>query len=34
MLIDTQDAIRLWRDVATEHGDPIPEPQGRKVMAG
>ena len=32
-LLNAQDAIRLWLDVAAEHGDPIPEPQGRKVMA-
>jgi predicted RNase H-like HicB family nuclease len=31
-LNNAQDAIRLWLDTAEEHGDPIPEPQGRKVM--
>lgn len=31
-LNNAQDAIRLWLDVAVEHGDPIPEPRGRKVM--
>ncbi len=31
-LNNAQDAIQHWRDTAREHGDTIPEPQGRKVM--
>ena len=25
-------AIELWIDTATEFGDPIPEPKGRRLM--
>jgi predicted RNase H-like HicB family nuclease len=27
-----QDAIRLWVDTASEFGDPIPEPKGRRLI--
>ena len=29
-LQNAQDAIRLWVDTASEFGDPIPEPKGRR----
>ncbi len=29
---NAQDAIRLWIDTAKEFGDPIPEPQGRRLI--
>lgn len=32
-LNNAQDAIQLWLDTAKKHGDPIPEPQGRKVVS-
>lgn len=25
-------AIELWLDTAREHGDPIPEPKGQRLM--
>jgi len=31
-LSSAQDAIRLWMDTATEFGDPIPEPKGRRLI--
>ena len=30
---NAQDAIRLWIDTATEFGDPIPAPQGRRLIS-
>jgi predicted RNase H-like HicB family nuclease len=27
-----KEAIQLWIDTAQEHGDPIPEPKGRRLM--
>ena len=29
---NAQDAIALWLDTAQEHGDPIPEPKGRRLQ--
>lgn len=26
------DTIELWLDTAREHGDPIPEPKGQRLM--
>lgn len=31
-LANAQEAIRLWLDMATEFGDPIPEPKGRRLV--
>lgn len=31
-LTSAQEAIRLWLDTATEFGDPIPEPKGRRLI--
>ena len=31
-LASAQDAIHLWIDTATEFGDPIPEPKGRRLI--
>lgn len=31
-LANAQEAISLWIDTATEFGDPIPEPKGRRLM--
>jgi predicted RNase H-like HicB family nuclease len=31
-LANAQDAIRLWINTATEFGDPIPEPKGRRLI--
>ena len=31
-LAEAQEAISLWVDTATEFGDPIPEPKGRKLQ--
>jgi predicted RNase H-like HicB family nuclease len=31
-LTNAQDAIRLWIDTATEFGDPIPVPKGRRLI--
>ena len=31
-LVNAQEAIQLWLDTATEFGDPIPEPKGRRLM--
>ena len=30
-LKNVQDAMTLWLDVAKSHGDPIPEPRGRRL---
>lgn len=29
---NAQDAIGLWIDTATEFGDPVPEPKGRRLI--
>jgi predicted RNase H-like HicB family nuclease len=31
-LANAKSAIKLWIDTAKEHGDPIPEPKGRRLM--
>lgn len=31
-LKNVQDAMTLWLDVAKTHGDPIPQPRGRRLM--
>ncbi len=31
-LSSSQDAIQLWLETATEFGDPIPAPKGRRLM--
>ena len=31
-LTNAQEAIRLWLDTATEFGDPIPVPKGRRLI--
>jgi len=31
-LANAQEAIRLWLDTATEFGDPIPVPKGRRLI--
>lgn len=31
-LKNAQEAIQLWLDVASKHGDPIPAPKGRRLM--
>lgn len=31
-LRNAQDAIRLWLDTASEFGDPIPKPKGRRLI--
>ena len=31
-LKNAQEAITLWMDTATEFGDPIPEPKGRRLQ--
>lgn len=30
-LAEAQEAISLWIDTATEFGDPVPEPKGRRL---
>ena len=30
-LRNAKEAIQLWVDTAREHGDPIPEPKGRRL---
>ncbi len=30
-LQNAKEAIQLWIDTATEYGDPIPEPKGRRL---
>jgi predicted RNase H-like HicB family nuclease len=31
-LASAQEAIALWIDTATEFGDPVPEPKGRRLL--
>ncbi|HLP62565.1 MAG TPA: type II toxin-antitoxin system HicB family antitoxin [Candidatus Deferrimicrobium sp.] len=31
-LNNINDVMKLWIDVALEHGDPIPEPMGHRLM--
>ena len=31
-LENAKQAIQLWIDTAKEHGDPIPQPKGRRLM--
>ena len=31
-LASAQEAIALWIDTATECGDPVPEPKGRRLL--
>jgi predicted RNase H-like HicB family nuclease len=31
-LENAQQAISLWLETAVEHGDPIPEPKGRRLV--
>lgn len=31
-LTNTLEAISLWLESAREHGDPIPEPKGRRLL--
>ena len=31
-LASAQEAIGLWLDTASEHGDPVPVPKGRRLM--
>ncbi|MGC2062055.1 MAG: type II toxin-antitoxin system HicB family antitoxin [Thermodesulfovibrionales bacterium] len=31
-LKNAQEAIQLWIDTATEFGDPIPEPKGKRLI--
>jgi predicted RNase H-like HicB family nuclease len=31
-LANAQEAISLWLETAVEHGDPIPEPKGRRLV--
>ena len=31
-LANAQEAIGLWLDTASEFGDPIPEPKGRRLV--
>ena len=31
-LASAQEAILLWVDTATEFGDPVPEPKGRRLI--
>ena len=31
-LASAQEAVQLWIDTATEFGDPVPEPKGRRLM--
>ena len=31
-LENAQQAIFLWLETAVEHGDPIPEPKGRRLV--
>ncbi|MCD6418857.1 type II toxin-antitoxin system HicB family antitoxin [bacterium] len=31
-LININEAIKLWLDIAREFGDPIPEPLGRRLI--
>lgn len=31
-LANANEAIRLWIEMAEEHGEPVPEPRGRRLM--
>jgi predicted RNase H-like HicB family nuclease len=31
-LAQAQEAMALWIETATEFGDPVPEPRGRRLM--
>lgn len=31
-LRNANEAVRLWIETATEFGDPVPEPRGRRLM--
>ena len=31
-LAHVREAIQLWIETAKEHGDPVPEPKGRRLM--
>lgn len=31
-LKNAQHAIQLWIDVASDHGDPVPDPKGRRLL--
>jgi predicted RNase H-like HicB family nuclease len=31
-LASAQEAMRLWMETAEEFGDPVPEPEGRRLM--
>lgn len=31
-LANANEAISLWIDTAKEHGEPVPEPRGRRLM--
>jgi predicted RNase H-like HicB family nuclease len=31
-LANAQEAMQLWLDTASEFGDPIPEPKGRRLV--
>jgi len=31
-LVNAQEAVGLWITTASEFGDPIPEPKGRRLM--
>ncbi len=31
-LASAQEAVQLWIDTATEFGDSVPEPKGRRLM--
>jgi predicted RNase H-like HicB family nuclease len=31
-LKNAQEAIQLWMDTASEFGDPIPQPKGRRLV--
>ena len=28
------EAVQLWIDTAQEHGDPVPQPKGERLMLG
>ncbi len=31
-LANAKDAIALWVETAAEHGDPVPQPKGHRLM--
>jgi predicted RNase H-like HicB family nuclease len=31
-LVNAKEAMALWLDTAKEHGDPIPQPKGRRLI--